>query len=233
VLYLGIVAPAVNTSRNIQQGEYYDRVMVGLRSSSPFYRGESLTLSLENQFDGLMARLFEIPQVTGFMVGEVSRSGLQLGSSMRDLYYAFIPRIIWPEKPPVSRGAWFTTYLGMANSEAEATTSTGMTTVGEWYWNFGVAGVAAGMFLTGALLSGLWRLAGSYPVRRPANMVLYVAIIMNAMNLPDATSPIVSAVALYLLFGALAYLRTFGQKPTLPLNWTTIRLFTAKPSNRF
>ena len=85
-----------------------------------------------------------------------------------------------------------------------------MTTVGEWYWNFGVAGVAVGMFLTGALLSGLWRLAGSYPIHQPANMVLYVAIIMNVLNLPDATSPIVAAVGLYLFFGALAYLRSFG-----------------------
>jgi hypothetical protein len=167
-------------------------------------------LSLENQFNELMGRLFEIPQVTGFMVGEVRRSGLQLGSTMKDLYYAFIPRIIWPEKPPVSRGAWFTTYLGMANSEAETTTSTGMTIVGEWYWNFGVTGVAVGMFLTGALLSGLWRLAGSYPIHQPASMVLYVAIILNVLNLPDATSPIVAAVSLYLFFGALAYLRSFG-----------------------
>jgi hypothetical protein len=232
VLYLGIVAPAVNTSRYIQQGDSYDRIMVGLRSSSPFYTGQPVMLSLENQFDALMERLFEIPQVTGFMVGEVSRSGLQLGSSMKDLYYAFIPRIIWPEKPPVSRGAWFTTYLGMSNSEAEATTSTGMTTVGEWYWNFGIAGVAAGMLLTGALLSGLWRLAGSYPIHHPANMVLYVAIIMSAMNLPDATSPIVSVVALYLFFGAIAYLRTFGQRPVRPLDSTTIQLCRAKPSNR-
>lgn len=233
VLYLGIVAPAVNTSRSIQGGDSYDRIIMGLRSSSPFYSGEPLTLSLKNQFDALMERLFEIPQVTGFMVGEVSRSGLQLGSSMKDLYYAFIPRIIWPEKPPVSRGAWFTTYLGMSNSEAEATTSTGMTTVGEWYWNFGIAGVAAGMLLTGALLSGLWRLAGSYPIHHPANMVLYVAIIMSAMNLPDATSPIVAAVGLYLFFGSLAYLRTFGRKTAPPSRSATMRPFTIKPSNWF
>ena len=233
VLYLAIVAPAVNTARNIQQGDSYDKIMRGLRSSSPLYSEEPVTLSLESQFDKLMERLFEIPQVTGFVVGEVSRSGLQLGSTMNDLYYAFIPRIIWPEKPPVSRGAWFTTYLGMARSEAEATTSTGMTTVGEWYWNFGVAGVAVGMFLTGALLSGLWRLAGSYPIHHPANMVLYVAIIMSVLNLPDATSPIVSAVALYLFFGALAYLRTFGQKTALPSRSATMRPFTIKPSNRF
>ncbi len=210
VLYLGIVAPAVNTSRRMQQGDSYDRIMAGLRSSSPFYTAEPVMLSMESQFDQLMGRLFEIPQVTGFMVGETSRSGLQLGSTMKGLYYAFIPRIIWPEKPLVSRGAWFTTYLGMANSEAEATTSTGITTVGEWYWNFGVAGVAVGMFLTGALISGLWRLAGSYPIHQPANMLLYVAITMNVFSLPDATSPIVAAVGLYLFFGALAYLRSFG-----------------------
>jgi hypothetical protein len=158
---------------------------------------------------------------------------LQLGSTMKDLYYAFIPRIVWPEKPPVSRGGWFTTYLGMSRSEAEATTSTGMTTVGEWYWNFGVTGVAVGMFLTGALISGLWRLAGSYPIHQPANMVLYVAVIMSVLNLPDATSPIVSAVALYLFFGALAYLRGFGQKTALPSKPATMRSVPIKPSNWF
>jgi hypothetical protein len=182
----------------------------------------------------LMGRLFELPQVTGFMVGEVTRSGLQMGSTMNTFYYAFIPRIIWPEKPSVSRGAWFTTYLRMARREEEATTATGMTTVGEWYWNFGVVGVAVGMFLTGALLSGLWRLAGSVPLHQPGNMVLYVAITVNVLNLPDATSPIVSAVALYLLFGMLVLLRTFGQKTVLPPSRSaTMRLFTIKPSNRY
>lgn len=216
MLYLAIVAPAVNTSRNIRQGDSYDRVVAGLHSSSPLYTGEPVTLSLINEFDRLMKRLFEMPQVTGFMVGEVSRTGLQLGATMQDLYYAFIPRIIWPEKPPVSRGAWFTSYLGMSYSEAEATTSTGMTIVGEWYWNFGIWGVAFGMFCTGVLLSGLWCLAGSFPVLRPSSMFLYVALIVNVLNLPDATSPVVAAVGLYLFFGGLTYLGTIGDKAVLP-----------------
>lgn len=223
VLYLGVVAPAVNTSRNIRQGDSYDRVMEGLRSSSPFYTGEPVPLSLVNEFDRLMKRLFEVPQVTGFMVGEVGRSGLQLGATMQDFYYAFIPRIIWPGKPPVSRGAWFTTYLGMSYSEAEATTSTGMTIVGEWYWDFGIGGVAFGMFFTGVLFSGLWRLAGSNPVLRPASMFLYVALIVNVLNLPDASAPIVAAVGLYLFFGGLACLRTVGERRLLHLKAAPIR----------
>jgi hypothetical protein len=233
VLYLGIVAPAVNTSRSIQKDDSYQKIVLGLKSSSPFYTDEPFILSLENQFQGLMGRLFEVPQVAGFMVGDVRRSGLQMGNTMKIFYYAFIPRIVWPGKPLVSRGAWFTTYLGIAPREAEATTSTGMTAVGEWYWNFGVLGVVVGMFLTGSLLSGLWRLAGSYPIHQPANMVLYVALIINVLNLADATSPIVSAVALYLLFGSLIYLRKFAHRVVLPSRPVIIRPFPMNLPDRF
>jgi hypothetical protein len=233
ILYLGVVAPAVNNSRNMKGKDSYDRITAGLYSSSPFYTGDSLIRSLQGQFDGLMGRLFEMPPVAGFMVNEVKRSGFQLGGTMGVLHYAFIPRIAWSGKPLVSRGAWFTTYLRMAPREAEATTSTGMTIVGEWYWNFGVAGVVVGMFLTGVLLSGLWRLAGRYPIHQPAKMVLYVALIVNVLNLPDATSPIVSAVALYLLFGSLIFLRRFGQRITTTSNVTRIRSQMMRASNQF
>jgi hypothetical protein len=231
ILYLGVVAPAVNNSRSVKSNDSYEKIMTGLQTSSPFYNGEPLLISLQHQFDGLMGRLFEMPPVTGFMVNEVRRSGFQLGGTMGNLYYAFIPRIVWPEKPAVSRGAWFTTYLRMAPREAEATTSTGMTIVGEWYWNFGVAGVVVGMFLTGLLLSGLWRMAGSYPMHHPANTMLYVAIIINVLNLPDATSPIVSNIALYLVFGSLIYLREHGPKKAALSRPLTVRSFIITAPN--
>src|SRR5207248_2240601 len=81
VLYLGIVAPAVNTSRNFQEGDSYDKIIRGLKSSSPFYTDQFVLASLGDQFDALMGRMFEIPQVTGFMVGQVRRTGFQLGST--------------------------------------------------------------------------------------------------------------------------------------------------------
>jgi hypothetical protein len=231
VLYLGVVAPAVNKSRSVKSNDSYGKIMTGLQSSSPFYTGEPLLLSMQGQLDQLMGRLFEMPPVTGFMVNEVRRSGFQMGNTMKTLYYAFIPRIVWPVKPLVSRGAWFTTYLRMAPREAEATTSTGMTTVGEWYWNFGVAGVIGGMFLTGLLLSGLWRIAGSYPIHQPANMVLYVGLITNVFSLPDATSPIVSSIALYLLFGSLIYLSKSRQKMATPARLPNMRPLVMNPAN--
>jgi hypothetical protein len=212
VFYLGVVAPAVNNSRTLHGKDSYHKIVRSFYSSSPFYSDRPFLLSMQDQLDQFMRRVFEMPPVAGFMVNEVKRYGFRLGDTMNNLYYAFIPRIVWHGKPSVSRGAWFTTYLRMAPREAEATTSTGMTIVGEWYWNFGAIGVVAGMFLTGLLLSGLWRMAGSYPIHQPANMLLYVAIIVNVLNLPDATSPLVSNIALYLLFGSLIYLHKFAQK---------------------
>lgn len=232
ILYLGVVAPAVNSSRTVKGKDSYDNIMTGLRSSSPFYTGEPVLLSLQDQFDGLMGRLFEMPPVTGFMVSEVRRSGFRLGATMGNLYYAFVPRIAWQGKPSVSRGAWFTTYLQMAPREAEATTSTGMTIVGEWYWNFGLTGVVVGMFLTGLLLSGLWRLAGSYRIHPPANMMLYVAILINVLNLPEATSPIVTIVALYLVFGSLIYLRNHTRKSGMHARPLTNRTLVINATSR-
>jgi hypothetical protein len=204
--YLGFIAPSVNASRNMAGASNMgpvDKLSWGVRNASLLTETGSTVDFLREQWDGQMERLFEIPQAAGFMVGEVRRTGLQLGNTMDDLYYAFIPRILWPEKPIVSRGAWFTTYVGSSRSEEEATTSTGMTAFGEWYWNFSIPGVVIGMLLTGALFSGLWRLAGSCPIYQPLNMVLYVAAVMSSIGLADASSPIVAAVALYALFGFL------------------------------
>jgi hypothetical protein len=231
LLYLGVIAPAVNNSRNVKSNDSYEKIMTGFQSSSPFYTGEPLLLSLQDQFDQFMGRIFEMPPVTGFMVNEVRTSGFRLGGTMSNLYYGFVPRIVWAGKPLVSRGAWFTTYLRLAPREAEATTSTGMTIVGEWYWNFGIAGVVVGMFVTGLLLSGLWRIAGGYPIYQPANMVLYVGLIINVLNLPDATSPIVSSVALYLLFGSVIYLRKSRKKRATPAILPNMRRFVMNPAN--
>jgi hypothetical protein len=216
--YLGFIAPSVNASRTIAAAANMgpiDKLNWSVRNASLLAGTDSTVDFLREQWGGQMERLFETPQAVGFMVGEVSRTGLQLGNTIADLYYAFIPRILWPEKPIVSRGAWFTTYLGMAPREEEATTSTGMTAFGEWYWNFGIPGVVIGMFLTGALWGGLWRFAGSCPIYRPLNMVFYVAALMNSIALADAGSPIVAAIALYALFGFLFYIGKTAKRQTI------------------
>jgi hypothetical protein len=87
------------------------------------------------------------------------------------------------------------------------------------------------MFLMGLALSGLWRMAGRYPMQHPSNMMLYVAIIINVLNLPDATSPIVSNIALYLVFGSLIYLREHGRKKAALSRPLTVRSFIITAPN--
>ena len=116
--------------------------------------------------------------------------------------YTFIPRLLWPDKPSVSRGAWFTAYLGAAAREEEATTSTGISATGELYWNFGVPGVAVGMCGIGLLYGLLWRMAGANP-QKPFRMLLYVLVSIPGMvDMPEAVTVYGGILSQFLLFSA-------------------------------
>jgi hypothetical protein len=69
---------------------------------------------------------------------------------------AFVPRILWHDKPTVDPGRYFTAALGAASDKSLVSTSTGQTAAGELFWNFGWPGVVIGMYLLGAALSGAW-----------------------------------------------------------------------------
>jgi hypothetical protein len=75
----------------------------------------------------------------------------------------FVPRFLWPDKPTYAPGAWFTWYLGKADSPSTATSSTAMMLPTELYWMFGVIGVIIGMGLLSILYFRVWNylLAGS------------------------------------------------------------------------
>jgi len=161
--------------------------------------------SVETPVDGMIwRRLFEIPQGwTRVPGGRGQENRLQIGSTRHDFVLCVsLPRI-HGRRSAVSRGACFTTTWHGSAGEAEATTSTGMTSVRR-VSTLGklleVPGVVVGMSSPAALLSGLVAiLAGSYPIppKPGKTWVLYVAIIMKTYLkfLADATSGIVSAVA--------------------------------------
>jgi hypothetical protein len=130
---------------------------------------------------------------------------------MRYAIYAFIPRVLWPNKPSVSRGTWFTAYLGAAAREEEATTSTGISATGELYWNFGVPGVVVGMCGIGLLYGILWRMAGANP-RTPLRMLLYVLVSIPGMvDMPEAVTVYGGILSQLLLFSAIFYVIRVGR----------------------
>jgi len=154
--------------------------------------------------DALLRRQFD-PAPVSYIAGEVQTYGLQYGATMDYIRYAFIPRILWPDKPAVTRGAWFTVYTGFAETEAEATTSTGITATGELYWNFGLPGVLAGMFVIGWLLALLWRLAGTDPRGDIVRTLLYVSLMLQMNNMSEFVTVLVSVAVMTLLFGGLLF----------------------------
>jgi hypothetical protein len=72
----------------------------------------------------------------------------QHGRTLMDLALAFIPRLIWPNKPGVATGQLFNKELVHGDGDTYISPSH----LGEIYWNFGWPGVIGGMFLLGFLL---------------------------------------------------------------------------------
>lgn len=143
------------------------------------------------------------PIATGYIVTKVAAEGYANGSELAYLTWAVIPRAFWRDKPLVSRGEWFTSEVGSSINEGASTTSTGMTSPGELYWNFGWAGVVVGMWLLGYLISRLlWRLALPDPRASLIAMLPYITILGTFMLYQDseAGSSILRIVQAYLLF---------------------------------
>jgi hypothetical protein len=170
-----------------------------------------------NQVDEFFSRVFD-PVPVGCIVSLVRDGGLMMGKTMEYLTYAFIPRIIWPAKPYVTRGTWFNYYLGGAEVADPTTSSTpltsvGQTATGELYWNFGIPGVVVGMAIIGILLGGLWRMAGEAPNDSPMQMLLYVSVMLNMPNMSEAGSVILACISNLVVFGSIFYgIRILGYR---------------------
>lgn len=210
MFYLFVVAPIITTSRFIRQGSEESVVVLLLRSYD--YIGEMGEVTLSDQVESYLMRQFD-PTPIGFLVGDVAEKGFRNGETMEYAAYAFIPRFIWPDKPAVSRGAWFTVYLGFAEDEKSATTSTGITATGELYWNFGIWGVIAGMGVIGAMIGGLWRMATANPIGDIFQMMLYTSIMLNMPDMPEAVTTVAGLIALFLIFKTISIV--------LPASWKT------------
>lgn len=70
------------------------------------------------------------------------------GSSLSDLPYMFVPRLIAPDKVHVAIGQLYTRLIGKSDLDTYISVSH----ISEWYWNFGWPGIVFGMSLTGLLL---------------------------------------------------------------------------------
>jgi hypothetical protein len=89
----------------------------------------------------------------------VEHKGYYNGEASLPLVYAFIPRVLWPEKPSVELGSWFALEIGVATVSqftGRSNNSVNMSIPGQLYLDFGWLGVALGGILIGRLLAQFW-----------------------------------------------------------------------------
>lgn len=96
-------------------------------------------------------------QMGGVVMHIVHRDGFIGTTTINTLPGIFIPRVLWPDKPSFSPGAWFTWYLGKASSPQTATSATAMMLSAELYWMGGIFSLILLALGLGLLYAGVWR----------------------------------------------------------------------------
>lgn len=102
----------------------------------------------------------------------VARTGddvpFQRGYTIGLLFNAFVPRLIWPDKPDSSVGQLFNRQFSISEDPDTFISATHM---GELYWNYGWGGLIVGMFVIGAVM-GVASVAFSQAERRSVTRFL-------------------------------------------------------------
>lgn len=95
-------------------------------------------LGRQHGFDSLLLVLFYVPATYDYIYGK----------ELLTLPFALIPRALWPDKPIVSAGAYFSNVIVGGDT---ALGSTGLYSIADGYLNFGFLGIPLIMWLTAIL----------------------------------------------------------------------------------
>lgn len=145
---LAILADAVEASANPEKftRDYSERFTHNIRGMS----------SIEARLRAL-GRRFDVASIQGYLVNEY-KSG-RPGNSLVDYWAVMIPRVLWPEKPIITRfGAELNAqYYFVPGKSIQNSSSTAPTYSAEAYWNYGPLGVVIVSILLGLAIGWLTR----------------------------------------------------------------------------
>jgi hypothetical protein len=132
--------------------------------------------------------------------------GYYYGKTLEYLSYAFIPRLIWPEKPSINPGQWFAEKIGRGTrlTETRFSNAINMSVAGELYLNFGWIGAVSGLILMGFLYAIFWESTDFYGMRNnPTGQGLGIAILLQAIT-GSSAGAILQLIFLYLSMLAIS-----------------------------
>jgi hypothetical protein len=96
-----------------------------------------------------------------------------MGATLTPIPAAFIPKLLWPDKPNVAVGQVFNKEFHIG----EADTYISPSHIGELYWNFGWPGIVLGSALIGLVLGVVGMRCGAFPHASLTRLLVVVVTI--------------------------------------------------------
>lgn len=142
-------------------------------------------------------------------------SPYQYGDTYSYFAVAWIPRILWPDKPKAgSANEYFAVTYALTTEEGAKRSTFGVSLLGEGYINFGVAGVLLVMALQGAILALLQLIFGG-PKSGVGGQAVFLAFFVFFLNGVGTSAEIFFGNILQNLIFGCALLWWAREKPSL------------------
>ncbi len=133
-----------------------------------------------------------------------------------NLVYSMIPRILWPNKPVIESGAWFSWYLGLARSPEEVRTSTAIHLAPELYWSAGWFAVVGWMLSLGVIYKKVHNYLLNHSLKKPILMAVWFSFFIFCVFVEERR--VVTTVVAPLVFLVNGWI----------VNWVVSKAFPGK-----
>ncbi len=140
------------------------------------------------------------------------RIGFQWGATIWPAFVAPIPRILWPSKPSSEYHLWFQyTYGGVPLSNPSRSA---VMTLTDLYINWGVVGIAVGMFLLGKICAWLYqRYIAQGTTISTDRMLIYLVILLPLIRVESTAGGIIAQL---LTLGLLGFILSLPLRRSRP-----------------
>jgi hypothetical protein len=192
---VALFSPVVTAIRENRAGALGSGGTDGTTSALATVRTRSAADALESAYLKFFGRQSEVATATGLIMALTPDVVPYEGAArFLGLPANLIPRAIWPDKPVLSRGRWFS--ANFRGLEESTTSSSAMTLFGESYLFFGWTGLVIGMCIAGTALAGLHRF-----LDRPGTAVVYLALVPMLLDIePELSSYLTTIVQRSVVF---------------------------------
>jgi hypothetical protein len=146
-----------------------------------------------------MNRMVGLDSFSMILMKTPEAGDFQMGGTLRYFFTAWVPRVLWEEKPVIDTGRWFA--INFFNQPPGVPNSMAITNIGELYLNFHVLGIMLGMFLLGIIYKIAYLYFVKYGKASATSLFFYIFVFSELINIEGsiATIPVSLLQTLFLL----------------------------------